>query len=72
MSKKIKIQEIIPFLKDGWVAMDEKGAWTWFSSTPILCPKGYAPLEGNVLLLNWCFDIEQVDDWKSSLIRVEN
>lgn len=27
----INIQDIIPFMKKGWVAMDKNGEWGWYS-----------------------------------------
>ena len=30
----INIKELIPFMKDGWVAMDESGDWNWYKDKP--------------------------------------
>ena len=78
--KKITIDELIPFLKKGWVAMDKDGQWWWFCKkpngknkygrwrfpkAPLSFPRG---LYAERLSL---FDIEQVEDWKDSLRKVE-
>lgn len=34
MTKQIEIEELIPLLKGGYVAMDKDGDWNWFSDTP--------------------------------------
>lgn len=68
----INIQDIIPFMKSGWVAMDQDGVWWWFEKKPEL----------NDFLLKWtveagsnyriedAFDIAPADDWTKSLIKV--
>ena len=30
----IKITDLIPMLKNGWVAMDNNGAWWWYNEKP--------------------------------------
>ena len=30
----INIQDIIPFMKDGWVAMDSDNEWYWYEDKP--------------------------------------
>lgn len=71
----INIQDIIPFMKDGWVAMDKDGAWCWFSHKPILkngldfwclsaCSMSYT--------IPTAFDIAPADDWTKSLIKVDH
>lgn len=67
----INIQDIIPFMKDGWVAMDENGEWFWYD-----CNKP----ETNYDFMEWTnqndckiiggFDIAPADDWTKSLIKV--
>ena len=34
--KQITIDDLIPLLKKGWVAMDENGRWYWYSTKPRL------------------------------------
>ena len=36
MTKQIKIEELIPFMKKGWVACDEDGTWLWYFEKPKL------------------------------------
>lgn len=31
---QIKIQDLLPLLKPGWVAMDKNGEWWWFEAKP--------------------------------------
>ena len=74
----IKIEQLLPFMKDGWVAMDWNGDWHWFIRKPYIPAK-----EGtvcwamrktspyNVASLNRCLDIAPADDWEKSLIRVK-
>lgn len=67
----VKITDIIPFMNHGWVAMDSNGEWYWYDLKPFVENE-----------YNWCnglhgcafdlcmFDIEPVDDWKQSLIKI--
>lgn len=32
----INIQDIIPFMKKGWVAMDKSGQWWWYNEKPFI------------------------------------
>lgn len=71
----IKIEDLIPLLKEGWVAMDEDGCWNWFSHKPqvrirrklwnisIGVGTDFCPLH--------CFGIDPVEDWTKSLIKIE-
>lgn len=70
----INIQDIIPFMKKGWVAMDKDGEWYWFEEKPIK-----SECDGNIWVRkNPCnfecvsrlFDIAPADDWTKSLIKV--
>ena len=76
MSKTITIDELIPLLKKGWVAMDEDGVWGWYSTRP--------HTEGSIRERFWlgnkdrgssmffCFKIKRFKgDWKESLRRVK-
>ena len=38
--KQIKIEQLLPLLKSGWVAMDEDGRWVWYNEKPICCING--------------------------------
>lgn len=73
----INIQDITPFMKKGWVAMDSNGNWLWYDRKPkkdsfdrmgwIENEKsdwhGFSELEA--------FDIAPADDWRKSLIRIK-
>ena len=70
----IKITDITPFMKKGWVAMDKYGVWCWYEKVPIL---GEVIWEPNAMS-NWyglselnAFDIAPADDWTQSLIRID-
>lgn len=70
---QINIQDIIPYMKDGWVAMDEDGSWCWYVDKPIRdelllqwLPEGDCIYEE----LGGVFDIAPADDWTKSLIKV--
>lgn len=64
----INIQDIIPLMKDGWVAMDENGWWWWHSKKP---RRFYDQWDNNDLACNLrAFDIAPADDWTKSLRKV--
>lgn len=74
MTKQIDIKELIPFMKDGWIAMDKDGEWYWFEQKPSIC-------DGNMWARQNLSDFENVseifyiapaEDWTKSLIKVEN
>ena len=74
MTKQIKIEELIPFMRKGWVAMDKNGKWCWFESKPTLLLEGF-----NIWLnsgrskadcLRVPFNIKRAKDWTKSLIKV--
>lgn len=65
---QIKIQDLLPLLKPGFVAMDEDGSWCWYPDLPTR------------YIINWngdvceplfaVFDIAKFDgDWKDSCMR---
>lgn len=68
----INIQDIIPFMKDGWVAMDSNGDWWWWQDEPeqMLEDKCWWKLHGDFARLSASFDIAPADDWAKSLIKV--
>lgn len=78
MKKQITIDELMPFLKKGWVAMDEDGTWLWYEKKPTIHEEmPIWKMSGPV----WHF-IDMADcfyplapfkgDWKDSLIKVEH
>lgn len=72
-----KITDITPFMKDGWVAMDKSGEWTWWEKEPThlltddMWTKPY-PNSSGWRTLSLMFDIAPADDWTKSLIRIDN
>lgn len=72
---QIKIQDLFPLLKPGFVAMDEDGAWWWYETEP-----GPTNADDGFWMATWvkaddccplcAFDIEPFDgDWKDSLME---
>lgn len=68
--KQIKIEQLLPLLKSGWVAMDANGRWCWFSQKPNVDDRGWLWV-GMVRFLD-PFNIKRVRKWKDSLIKVEH
>ena len=65
----INIQDIIPFMKKGWVAMDEDGCWWWHSKKP---RRFWNQWDNNVRACKLgAFDIAPADDWTQSLIKIK-
>ena len=70
---QIKITDITPFMRKGWVAMDEDGEWWWYSEKPV---KNKSVLQwlsdcDNVYYcIDKAFNIAPADDWTKSLIKV--
>ena len=67
--KKITIDELMPFLKKGWVAMDEDGTWLWFSKKPKIGNHVWL-WEGVIRFLDMC-KLKKENDWKDSLRKVK-
>lgn len=65
----IKIEDLIPLLKEGWVAMDKDKEWYWFECKP----SKYSNSWTGVFPFNnlGAFDIAPADDWTQSLIKIE-
>ena len=69
----IKIEQLLPALKKGWVVMDPDGCWLWFSHKPTRGKdEWFFPSYGvpTMEVLSVSFNIAPVEDWKKSLIRV--
>ena len=67
----INIQDITPFMKKGWVAMDDDGLWRWYEDKPIaLCGAWLRPSMNCKVCKLESFDIDPADDWSKSLIKV--
>lgn len=74
----IKIEQLTPFMKKGWVAMDKDGSWWWFGTKPepIIGHYKHGLLEDcwystNNSNISYCFDIAPADDWTKSLIQIK-
>lgn len=69
----INIQDIIPFMKDGWVAMDKNKCWYWHRRKPtkLNSPWNYWDSKGSDFEL-LMFKIAPADDWTKSLIKIDN
>lgn len=72
MTKQIDIQELIPYLKDGWVAMDKNGYWVWFSDKPFIEDRDNWLVSDGMFEPLTAFNIKPVENWEKSLIKVEN
>lgn len=75
MTKQIKIEELIPFMKKGWVACDKDGYWSYFRQKPVLgfdmwYPQRKFGQEWNTIVLGLYFNIKPAKDWTKSLIKV--
>ena len=69
----INIEELIPLLRKGWVAMDKDGYWHWFNEEPESCVDRYilSPFTFSYsVCLSDAFYIAPVEDWASSLREV--
>lgn len=65
---QIKIQDLLPLLRDGYVAMDEDGAWRWFECPPTLLNTIWYQI--TYVHLNKSFDIAPFEgDWKDSCMK---
>ena len=78
MSKSITIEQLLPLLKKGWVAMDKNGRWVFYTAKPRLAEDYFMWVRakdscGLYPLPKWVFNIAPFDgDWKQSLRRVVN
>ena len=71
--KKIKIEQLLPLLKSGWVAMDKCGKWWWFSARPFMWNKEWHFKRGKLFCISRSFNIAPFDgDWKDSLIKIDH
>ncbi len=69
----INIEDLIPFMKKGWVAMDEDGTWYWFREKPKRDYNDWYIVSFShfdYILLSASFDIAPAENWKKSLRKV--
>ena len=74
MTKQIKIEELIPFMKKGWVACDKNGAWHWYLNKPHKNTKYNLWVPDEIGIMScFCrpFNIAPAKDWTKSLIKIE-
>lgn len=70
----MKIQELLPHLKKGYVAMDKNGTWYRYLNQPILQHLWWQSFiderGGDVINLSKLLDLDPFDgDWKDSLMK---
>lgn len=70
MTKQIDIQELIPYLKRGYVSMDKDGTWLYCKNKPKKEDQWWIPQNCWFICLDTMFDIKEVQDWEKSLIKV--
>ena len=70
--KQITIYDLLPLLRNGWVAMDEDRGWWWFEKKPCIEDNEWWNVAG-ILIGLYHFNIKSFyGDWKDSLIKVEH
>lgn len=77
--KQIKIYDLLPLLRPGWVAMDEDGQWFWFGVKPVIdvgfpvqwtLDNTIENWDTKIVHLSFVFNIAPYDgDWKDSLME---
>jgi hypothetical protein len=69
----IDINEITPFMKKGWVAMDENEEWWWYEKKPEMYDdmRWWTIDEGQHDAISDVFDIKPVEDWTESLMEIK-
>ena len=63
----IDIKALLPFLKKGWVAMDEDKDWYWYSKKPEQGYYEWSQIEYSESLS--AFNIKPADNWEDSLME---
>ena len=72
MTKQITIEELIPYMKKGWVACDKDGTWWWYSTKPeIEIYFETWDFGKNSVKISNTFNIAPAKDWTKSLIKIE-
>lgn len=69
---KIKIEQLVPLLRKGWVAMDKDKIWYWYERKPWLeddSQNFWSSYDNEGSFSLEAFDIEPAEDWKNSLIE---
>lgn len=70
--KQITIYDLLPLLRNGWVAMDKNGYWGWCAAKPFLThARWIVPPKVAFAPLSAMFNVARFDgDWKDSLMSV--
>lgn len=73
---QIKITDITPLLKEGYVAMDKCGEWYWYNKEPYIEGSVWQRTDIESACESFkdfgCLqDIEPAEDWKQSLIIIK-
>lgn len=66
-------KNIAPFMRKGWVAMDEDKIFWWYKNKPERLKSSWnteVMTDDDICFLARLFNIEPVDDWTKSLIEV--
>lgn len=66
-------KNIAPHMNKGWVAMDRNRRYWWYSVEPIKTNSYWCITtrdDNDVCFLNKIYNIEPVEDWTKSLIKV--
>lgn len=63
----IDIEVLLPFMKKGWVAMDEDGSWCWYEEKPQLHRSLWNNNSFYIFLS--CFNIKPAENWETSLME---
>lgn len=74
MIKKVKITDLLPLLKPGYVAMDSTCEWYWYENKPKLAPvlAIWMQEDGKMQNLTNAFNIVGFrGEWDTSLIKVD-
>lgn len=71
--RMIKIEDLLPLIKKGYVAMDKNGDWCWFEKKPYH-DDNYWIVESldwdEYIYLDYAFNIAPYDgNWKDSLME---
>ncbi len=70
MTKQIKIEELIPKMKPGYVACNKDGTWWYHYSRPERSEFGWNNYDYQTCLSD-IINIAPAEDWTKSLIKIE-
>ncbi len=71
-NKQIKIEELIPFMRKGWVACDKDGVWWYYHYLPEIQQSFWSSTGvEEEFCLSDIIQIAPAEDWTKSLIKIE-